>query len=468
MICLGSKTSVALYKHIINKLHWNPKWKSFVEKFKNYALREALILQPFADALMDTFTANWRLAGYISPESFLHLLDRNLFLNSCLCQTFYTTKSSFVGWFTYFHSLVTPTMVRPNQKLPPSLVKFYVQIVHKVLYNMEDTISWLQKSDIKHSYYLPILAMKLVMMLCLIFLEDSDGSQVLLNLLLNLLSGYRTAANLLPKLFLCNLLSVRKGQRLNLNAEVVAEAFFSIEDPLVIVCSEDGRPKIHVPCAIFVDLRNSREEVMNVLFQRKSTLCVGNPSKNDGCGTIAEVTCSNTLADANWNVNPVDEGELQMKRKALKEISEFINGRIGNFLRIIHGESPVVKDIKVYVDALATTVEDVNFSAGEDTTVVHGVFSELKVLLEPFDSSLQNLTEVAITDHFCDVLDWAQISGPKLEDFLKRYARRLDPKHWNRVVSESSSTTVKSGDIHFYAGKPKGGRNKGNKGAKKK
>ncbi|GKC19590.1 UvrD-like helicase, ATP-binding domain, P-loop containing nucleoside triphosphate hydrolase [Tanacetum coccineum] len=481
MICLGSKISVALYEHIINKLHWNPKWKSFVEKFRDDGFKEvlvsqaftdalidtfeALILQPFVNALSDTFTANRRLAGYISPESFLHLLDRNLFVNSWLCQTFYTTKSSFVGWFTFLHSPATPTILRPDQKLSPSLVNFYVQIVHKLLYNMEGSISSLQKSDIKHSYYLPILAVKLVMMLCLIFLQDSDCSQVLLDLLLNLLSG--TTAHLLPKTFRCNLLKGRKGRRLNLNAEVVADAFFSIDDPLVIVCSEDGRPKIHAPFAIFVDLRNSKEDVMNVLFQRKTTLCVGNPSKNDGCGTLTEVTCSNTLVDANSNVNLVDEGELQMKRNALKEISEFINGRIGNFLGIIRGEAPEVKDLKIYIDALAAALEDGEFCTGEDTTVVLCVYSELKVLLEPFDSSLQKLQRSALREHFCDVLEWIHISGPKLKDFLKRYARRLDPKYWNRVVSESSSATMEDGNVYFYAAQ-KRERNKGKKGAKVK
>ncbi|PWA34193.1 uvrD-like Helicase, ATP-binding domain, P-loop containing nucleoside triphosphate hydrolase [Artemisia annua] len=102
----------ALYEHIIKKLHWNPKWKSFVEKFRDNGLRELLILQPFSCALKDTFAANSMLAGYISPDSFVHLLDRLLFMNSLFCRTFYSSKSSFVGWFTYLHSPATPTKRR--------------------------------------------------------------------------------------------------------------------------------------------------------------------------------------------------------------------------------------------------------------------------------------------------------------------------------------------------------------------
>ncbi|GJY60372.1 hypothetical protein Tco_0461029 [Tanacetum coccineum] len=270
-------------------------------------IKSVQIISP-EDALVDTIKDNWRLA------SFVHLLDRLLFVHSWFCQTFYTTKSSFVGWFTYLHSPATTTKWSPNYKSLHHQANFCVQLVHKVLYNREDTISWLQRSDIKHSYYLPILAMKLVMLLCLIFLEQSDCSQVLLNLL----SGSRSIAYMLPKRFVSSLLRRRKGCRLNLNPEVVAEAFISIDDSLLVVCSEDERPKIHAPCAIFVNLRNSREEVMSVLFQTKSTLCAQNPWNDNGCGTIAEVTCSNTLGDANRNENTVDgcRGELQIERKA--------------------------------------------------------------------------------------------------------------------------------------------------------
>ncbi|GJR53532.1 hypothetical protein Tco_1404053 [Tanacetum coccineum] len=47
--------------------------------------------------------------------------------------------------------------------------------------------------------------------------------------------------------------SETKGQDLDLNPKMVAEAFSSIEDPIVIVYSRDVRPDIHAPCAIFVD-----------------------------------------------------------------------------------------------------------------------------------------------------------------------------------------------------------------------
>ncbi|PWA91973.1 uvrD-like Helicase, ATP-binding domain, P-loop containing nucleoside triphosphate hydrolase [Artemisia annua] len=259
------------------------------------------------DALSDTFTANRRLSGHMSPDSFVHLLDRLISSNLWSCQTFYTTKSSFVGWCTYRHSPSTPIKQIPNQKFPPTVANFYVKIVQKILNNREDTISWLQRSS--RSSYLPILVLRLIMMLSLVCLHLPDCSRVLLDLL----CGGNNIAHLLPNKFASDLLSRRKGRRLNLNPEVVAEAFINIEDPLPILCSGDASPKIHAPCAIYVDLRKSFGEIMQALFLRKTTLGVQNPSTNDDCGMIDEATCSSTLPDANLNVDPVDSESQDAK-----------------------------------------------------------------------------------------------------------------------------------------------------------
>ncbi|GJU96609.1 UvrD-like helicase, ATP-binding domain, P-loop containing nucleoside triphosphate hydrolase [Tanacetum coccineum] len=150
------------------------------------------------------------------------------------------------------------------------------------------------------------------------------------------------------------------------------------------------RPKIHAPCAIFVDLRNSREEVMSVLFQTKSTLCAQNPWNDNGCGTIAEVTY-----------------------------------------------------------ALATALEDGEFCTGEDTTIVHGVFSELKVLLEPFDKCPQRVSSCEQLKNLKGVFDLVRRSGPTLSYFLMRYARSQDPKCGQTVVSNSSITDAVVCDLYY-------------------
>ncbi|GJU72079.1 UvrD-like helicase, ATP-binding domain, P-loop containing nucleoside triphosphate hydrolase, partial [Tanacetum coccineum] len=454
MICLGSKTSAALYDQIIKKLEGNPTWKSFVQSLRDDELEEFDV-----SVLHRTFEANWRLGGYISLDSFVHLLDRLLFVNNFLSETFYTTRSSFVGWLTYLHSPATPTKLFPDKKheFSPFLILFYVDVVNKILYGGKDTITWLQRSDIKETY-LPILATKLVMMLCSIFLDASECSKVLLNLL----SDHR---RWFPNKFLSNLLRGKKGQDLILNPEMVAEAFSSIEDPLVIVYSGDARPDIHAPCAIFVDLRNSREEIMSLLFQRKTTLSVENPAEGDACGSIPETTCANTSAEANPNPVGGCRGELRMKCKDLTKIYKFLKGKMPITLK---------NEIGIYVDALGIALEDGKFRTGEYISVVHDLFSEVKALLDVFKT---RQTPSVFKNNFENMMEWPERSRPKLDDFLKRYGKSQNQKCGKMAVSEcsSSSTTEveQTGDESNGVNTPdaknkKAERNKGNKGKKGK
>ena len=157
------------------------------------------------------------------------------------------------------------------------------------------------------------------MMVSLICLQDPDYSKVLLDLLtLKKSIGY-----LLPKKFSLNLQSNRSGYYLNLNQEVVAEAFKSIEDPLLIVYLGDVIPKIHAPSAIFVDLKKPKQEIMSLLPPRKYEHTGQTSSNNVGVGASPEVPTSKTLPDLNMDMNRV---ELHMNWKVLEEISEAING----------------------------------------------------------------------------------------------------------------------------------------------
>nr|GEW67078.1 UvrD-like helicase, ATP-binding domain, P-loop containing nucleoside triphosphate hydrolase [Tanacetum cinerariifolium] len=341
MICLGSKTSAALYDQIIKKLEGNPTWNQL----------EAWRLHFTGQFCASFGSSSFRTIFYMKPSTLLGLLLLD-------------------GLHIFTLLLLTKLFPDKKHEFSPFLILFYVDVVNKILYVGKDTITWLQRSDIKENY-LPILAVKLVMMLCSIFLDASECSKVLLNLL----SDHR---RWFPNKFMSNLLRGKKGQDLILNPEMVAEAFSSIEDPLVVVYYGDARPDIHAPCAIFVDLRNSREEIMSLLFQRKTTLSVENPVEGDACGLIPEITCANMSAEA--YLNPVGKcrGELRMKCKDLTKIYKFLKGKMPITLK---------NEIEIYVDALGIALEDGKFHTGEYISVVHDLFSEAKALLDVFKTS---------------------------------------------------------------------------------
>ncbi|PWA49328.1 uvrD-like Helicase, ATP-binding domain, P-loop containing nucleoside triphosphate hydrolase [Artemisia annua] len=339
MTCLGFRTSVSLYEIMIKKLELKPMWKLFVGKLRDVGFREDLVLPEFMLTLNDAFRANRLVLGYISPDSFVRLLDRLLFVASWLGQPFYTAKRS---------------------------------------------------SDVDRSFYHKLLALKLVMMLALILPEESDHSQVLLDLL----TGSSNIADLLPRKCVSSLLRKRKGCFLNLNPEVVAEAFMSVKDPLVIVCRGDLIPNIHAPCAIFVDLNKSKEEIMRVLFPRKNTHNVNSSSHNVDVGTILEPP---SRVNINLDVNPMNKckGDVEIKSKAPKEISESTNGK-GDCLSLFARESKMKKEeLNNIMDALARIT-------GKD------------IILE---------------------------SDPRLDGFLKGCVSQ-EPKAAQMVVSECSSSTT--------------------------
>ncbi|GKE30209.1 hypothetical protein Tco_1445593, partial [Tanacetum coccineum] len=297
------------------------------------------------------------------------------------------------------------------------------------MFPSQDTTSWLRRSDIDLSYYLPILASRLVMILSLICLQASDCSKVLLDLLSN---GYKVAC-LLPERLVSNLLRRRKGRCLNLTPWVVAEAFSSIEDPLLIVCSGDASPKIYAPSAIFVDLRKSKEEIMSVLFSRKTTLSIQNPSKND-CGTIDEATCYRTL-HSNLCVDPVDGRSKRVmrmnrrvlneliylindsKNESLREISEFFNGPYKESPNILSVKSLLKQELEKNLHTFTTARKDGMLREVEDITDLDGAFDKLNELLQAFVESPEEV-EISVIE---DVVDWLKSPWPDAKEYHKRY-----------------------------------------------
>ncbi|GJZ98913.1 UvrD-like helicase, ATP-binding domain, P-loop containing nucleoside triphosphate hydrolase [Tanacetum coccineum] len=288
MILLCSRT--ALKKKFITALHWDPKWKSVV---RNLRFTDSVAV-PLKGALEHMIFDNWQCPGYISPHSFVHLLDRLLLMLSSCSGILFTTKASFVEWSTHLPSTDTtfPALQQIYVK-PEELIKL-VGMIEKILCNLEETELWIQKSKCT---------------------KWSRG-------FVSLLTGRKNISYLLPKKFVSNLLRRRSGYYLNLNPEMVAETFAIIEDPLLIVYSGEVKPKIHAPCAIFVDLRKSKQEIMSVLLPKKYIHSGQTSLNNVDPGTTPEVSTSNTLPDANMNMNRVD---MEMNWKVLEDISKALN-----------------------------------------------------------------------------------------------------------------------------------------------
>ncbi|KAI3735128.1 hypothetical protein L6452_14616 [Arctium lappa] len=394
MILLSSRKPVALGDKIHTVLQGHPSWQSFIEIFWNGGLKDAYVALALQSALDDTYRANWRCFGTPLSASTQKILEHLTFL---------------------------------------------VRIVQEILDNRMDTGSWIHKSNINPDYYQPLLVLKLVMILCLICLKVSDCSQVLLDLLV----GRNNIAYLLPKKFVGDLLSRRKSRYLNLNVDVVAEAFLTVEDPLLIVSTENASPRIHAPCATFVDLRRSREEIMNTLFPKKTTthtdVASGAPSLNP-------------LPDANLNVNPTDGCKLK-KWNIIDDISEVINATKGESQSSFSDAATIKKELDKIVHALATAFANAKTCVGEDATLLREVrcaFDELKLLSCWFDASEYEVGDLVFskdeTKSLQQVVEGLQSRRPMIDDFLKQSGMSEEPQ--KVVVSESRNTSVEEETVN--------------------
>ncbi|KAK9063837.1 hypothetical protein SSX86_017709 [Deinandra increscens subsp. villosa] len=435
MLCLGSRKPVAFYQCIITRLLWIPAWKSFFEAFMNGGFQDAYVAQALHDALEDTFRADWKRAGYISPHSFMYLLESLLFMASFSSRIFFTTKSSFVGWFTHIHS--TSTYTAPKQIIPIQAIQFIVGIIEDILYETNDTLTWIEQSNINFTSYHQLLSLKLVMMLSLICLEVPDCSQVLLDLL----SGKNNIAYLLPRKFVYHLLRRRNDCCLNLMPDVVAEAFMSIDDSLLIVYSGNARPLIHAPSAIFVDVRKTKEQIMSELFSRKTNLCDGKPSNSDDIGRNLEAPSSNTPPDEYMIVNLV---EPRMNWKVLEDISEAINGKEGVALNNLSAATMIKKELEKNIATLATALEDKELCAGKDATIArlaNLANDDLRLLSSVFQTSPENLEpSVVLSSVVQGAVKRLQSNKPKIDDFLNLSVTSLESKIDQMVVSKIKGT----------------------------
>ncbi|PWA59878.1 uvrD-like Helicase, ATP-binding domain, P-loop containing nucleoside triphosphate hydrolase [Artemisia annua] len=376
IICLCSRVSVAVYKNLINKLKSKDRWKSFVEKFRDRGLRDVFVARALQHALEHSFGTN---SSFLSLHSFGYLLDRLLLMQSFSSRKSYTTRSCFVGSFTHIQS--ASTLSAGQSSLNLSVI---IKRIEDILSSSEFGILMIQRSKIDASYY-PLLVLKMVMILSLICLKLPEYSHCLLRYL----SGYGNYAYFLPKKFVSGLFRKRKNEELNLDPEVVAEAFSSIDDPLLIISSEDGSPKINAPCAIFVDLRKSKEEIMSVLFPRTNTHNASTSSSTVNAGAIPEGSSSKTLPDTVMNINRV---ELRMNWKVIEEISEAINEKKGVAPNKLPAATRIMNELDIsratFLLAVAAQCSCTSYTFLKFEKFVFHVNEGLKMLSFAFDTSV--------------------------------------------------------------------------------
>ncbi|XP_020222260.1 uncharacterized protein LOC109804810 [Cajanus cajan] len=266
-----------LFMNILSRFKDNPAWKEFISGLQlnsakgnspgNEAFYEKQCMHDvfnLYEALRYTYSVNWaREVDYISPNCFMYLLDRLLLSTSCWKGIIFATKSSFVEWLIH-QDENSPANLSSLAKLQPcfeNVHNFIFAVIRDLLYDQNGTINWIRRSYPVEEDYFPLFLLRLVVSLCLLHLSSGKC----LELLRNLLKKNYLMSRLPPEF--CNVLKRGRNQ---LGLKVFAEAFKSIDNPLVVARFCNTSPEMLCPDAVFVDLTMcQRNLIFEVLFPNR-------------------------------------------------------------------------------------------------------------------------------------------------------------------------------------------------------
>ncbi|KAK0573169.1 hypothetical protein LWI29_003912 [Acer saccharum] len=355
MILGSGELHNGLLEQVAKRCDGTSPWKAFLESLQGNMgseseqgsvpcdneneLREVSLVQKFHGALLDTYVVKWRKThDYISPACFLYLIERLLIMLSCFRGYFLTTKSSFVDWLIHLDGKTDPTpFLQTNvQQSMGHVLEFIVHIVQQLLHNKEDTVEWIRKcrnTNVKDYHSLVVL--RLAVIVCLLHLNFGKCINAPLELLC---ANY--IANQLPQEFCDVLYRGRKRNFLNVNVNMIAEAFIKIGNPLVIVSLGENCSKFMCPDAIFVDMKASRckEDILGILFPKvestgattlEAISLYGEELPTDRCdkGKSSNVSssASASLTDQDTNTQKTNDGNLVMNPGSIWKMFESLN-----------------------------------------------------------------------------------------------------------------------------------------------
>ncbi|PRQ41353.1 putative hydrolase [Rosa chinensis] len=269
MIILGSgKPSSELHSMIVQKLTCNPPWMSFVETLcekdmgpwsRSGEPKQTSVLWRFYEALVETYSANWRaLHDYISPGCFLYLVERLLTLASCFHGFVISTSSSFIEWLIYKDGdtiISSPSL--------GEIADFVTDVVRDCIYKRGNMIDWIRKTDADGKSSYPLLMLRLVILLCLLLVNFGKSLDMLFDIL-----GKNYVIGVLPKEFVEALKKGRKDRSASACVLAIATALKKIGNPLVIASFGFNCSRFLCTDAIYVDmvLNPSKDDVLGKFF----------------------------------------------------------------------------------------------------------------------------------------------------------------------------------------------------------
>lgn len=305
MLILGSrKLDKKLCRSIFNWLRENYPWSAFIQELcdsksvenepRGNLAKEMALVWRFHEALRDMYNANWVAErDYISPFSFMYLVERLLIMVSSMKGYFITTKFSFIEWLICQEENSNVTFIlgaQTQHSFRPTVV-FLANILQHFLLDVKTTKDWTKKTHPNLKEYYPILVRRLVAVTCLLNLNFGICFDVLRNLL-----GRNYITDCLPLEF-CDALRRKNFYVETEKINKIAGFFKAIGNPMVIVSSDGDCKQFKCRDATLVNLKisHSINDIMKVMFPKEAKtmqIRTDTPKFQDVTTTTSEVQSS--------------------------------------------------------------------------------------------------------------------------------------------------------------------------------
>ncbi|CAA0833261.1 P-loop containing nucleoside triphosphate hydrolases superfamily protein [Striga hermonthica] len=403
----SGKPRPELLRRITERFGGNMSWKPFMESFEkamnSYSSGSEIMIREFHRVLEESFHARWSQKDCISPNCFVYLVERLLILVPHPKGIFFTSKSSFVEHVMCLQPDADPCagFFTDKKFYSSDIFKFLFWVVQQCLFKYREAEGWIKKSGINCRYYLPVLVLRLIIILCSLCLNSDCPFNVLYEML-----NAQHIRSKLPVDF-CRALC---GRRKDVSyVDLVASAFKLIGDPLVIVSSGGARSRFACPDAVFLDMSSfsRRNEVLEVLFPKSTDYSDEQPSDEVAIiippPLVSGTTEPNEESDIKSSSENEIKGKVEINWGLIREMSEALES-----LEKTSGdrklESLVLEkkvEIEEHMNLLISTMSESRSDSGEEGEnelhLATDVFEELNTICSSLDTTSIGLDHKTIS-----------------------------------------------------------------------
>ncbi|GLJ34036.1 hypothetical protein SUGI_0684510 [Cryptomeria japonica] len=330
-------------KKVIKSLHDKNCWNNELlwlpmETLTGYTFKDKRmdLIKSFQAALTSTFQEWGKHGDYISPNVFLSLLEKLFFFSSSceyLSGGLFLPRSFCVEFITGEQGNPTCAWFCQSKCLPRCqgrLERFY-RPIYNIIYQLlvtyrAETFRWIQTFKIDSRAYFPELAVRLIIMLCLIGVNSIGLFQNAMHVLSTIIQDKHIRMSLTPK-FGGKLLQLLQQYNPNRDAFFIgfSQLMRQLDNPLVMIDLDKSLEHESNPADLIVigpESIKCKEILLQSVFQDKGDVIASKESEGDMKSKELPIHCKNSMQPSNISNFETNTKHISESFKAEESVSD--------------------------------------------------------------------------------------------------------------------------------------------------